>query len=103
MSQYVIKKENEGIKVYILDALACIHMIPIDKYNKNYDMFLKGALGSKGEAGQIENLNKEENVQVLILKDNYIRNWQTPETVIKYIQSNWIKTGEINIFNIYEK
>ena len=29
-------------------------MIALNKYNKNFDMFLKGNLGSKGEFGQIE-------------------------------------------------
>jgi len=29
-------------------------MIPIDKYNKDYDMFLKGNIGKDGEQGQIE-------------------------------------------------
>ena len=78
-------------------------MIPLDKYNKNYDMFLKGNLGTKGEIGQIENLEKEENIVVLILNDNYSRNWQNPEKVRKYIINNWNKKGEIGKFDIYEK
>ncbi len=42
-----IESQNEN--VYILDATAALYMIPIDRYNKNYDMFNKGNLGSKGE------------------------------------------------------
>lgn len=38
---------NQDKPVYILDAEAAIFMIPIDKYNKKYDLFLKGNLGSK--------------------------------------------------------
>ena len=41
--------EGKDKKVYILDATAALYMIPIDRYNKNYDMFNKGNLGSKGE------------------------------------------------------
>ena len=78
-------------------------MIPIDKYNKNYDMFLKGNLGKKGEKGQIENLQNEENVIVLIINSNYNRNWQNPERVRQYIIDNWNKKGEIEQFDIYEK
>lgn len=98
ISQYILEKEKEGIKVYVLDAQSAIYTIPIDRYNKNYDMFLKGALGSKGEQGQIENLNQETSVQVLI---KYPRNWQTPEEVIEHIQKNWTKTGQIGSFEIY--
>lgn len=103
MDSYIIKKRQEGKKVYILDASACLYMIPLDEYNKNYDMFLKGNLGSKGEAGQIENLQNEENIIVLIKNEKYLRNWQNPEQVRKYIIENWSKKGEINQFDIYEK
>ena len=102
IGEYILEKEQEGIKVYILDASACVYMIPIDKYNKNYDMFLKGNLGSRGEEGQIEDLKKETNVEVLILKNNYRSNWQNPEKVRSYIINNWIKTGEILHFDIYK-
>ena len=61
--------EKEQKRVYMLDASAAIYMIPIDKYNKNYDMFLKGKLGAKGEEGQIEKLKKEKGVIVLITND----------------------------------
>lgn len=102
VDKYITEIETTGKKVYILDASACVYMIPIDRYNKNYDMFLKGALGSKGEKGQIENLENEKNAQILIRKSIYNRNWQNPEEVREYIVSNWEKTGEIYIFDIYE-
>lgn len=103
INNYIEQQNFENKKVYILDATACMYMIPINKYNKNYDMFLKGNLGSKGEVGQIENLDKEENVIVLIKNENYSRNWQNPEQVRKHIIENWAKKGEINEFDIYEK
>jgi len=37
------------------------------------------------------------------LKDNYKRNWQTPENVRKYIIENCNKIGEIESFDIYIK
>ena len=103
IDNYIIEQNNNGKKVYILDAVACLYMIPLDKYNKNYDMFLKGNLGAKGEIGQIENLEEEEDIVVLIMNDNYNRNWQNPEKVRKYIINNWNKKGEIEQFDIYEK
>lgn len=89
-------------KVYILDATASVYMIPIDRYNKDYDMFLKGNLGKDGEEGQIEKLKNEENAKFLIMNSKYKRNWQNPEKVRNYIINNKEKTGEIGNFEIYE-
>ena len=94
--------KNCDKKVYILDATAAYYMIPINRYNKNYDMFNLGNLGSKGEEGQIENLQKElGNIVVLIKNEKYSRNWQNPENVRKWIIQSMEKTGEIGIFDIY--
>ena len=103
IDNFIYEQNKIGKKVYILDATACLYMIPLDKYNKDYDMFLKGNLGEKGESGQIENLQNEENIIVLIMNDNYNRNWQNPEQVRKYIVDNWKQKGEIEQFDIYEK
>lgn len=89
-------------KVYILDATAALYMIPIDRYNKDYDMFLKGNLGKDGEEGQIEKIEDEENAKFLIMNSKYRRNWQNPEKVRIYIINNKEKTGEIGNFEIYE-
>lgn len=89
-------------KVYILDATASVYMIPIDRYNKDYDMFLKGNLGKDGEEGQIEKLKNEENAIILIMNSKYKRNWQNPEKVRSYIINNKEKTGDIGNFEIYE-
>ena len=45
IDNYILEAEQNGDRVYILDAEAAIYMIPIDKYNKDYDMFLKGNIG----------------------------------------------------------
>ena len=99
IGEYIQKQK----KVYILDAASAISTIPINQYTKNYDMFLVGNIGAKGEEGIIENLKKEEDYIVLIRNKQYARNWQNPEKVRKYIIENMNKTGEIDIFDIYEK
>ena len=96
-----IKKQNKD--VYILDSSAVLYKIPIDQYNKNYDMFNKGNLGSKGEDGIIQDLKNKKDIQILILQDNYRRNWQTPLKVIDYVKNDLSKIGSIGIFDIYEK
>lgn len=96
-----IKKQTKD--VYILDSSAVLYTIPIDQYNKNYDMFNKGNLGSKAEDGIIEDLKNQTDIQILILQDNYRKNWQTPLKVINYVKNDLNKTGSVGIFDIYEK
>ena len=103
IDNFILEKEKENKKVYILDAEAAIYMIPINKYNKDYDMFLKGNIGKDGEEGQIEKIkNKSQNEIVLIRKPEFKPNWQSPLDVIEYIRKNLEKIGEISIFEIYE-
>lgn len=100
LSTYI---QNENKNVYILDATAALYTIPIDRYTKNYDMFLKGNLGGTGEDGIIEDLNNKTDIVILIKNEKYSRNWQNPEKVRKYIINNMKKSGEIGYFDIYEK
>ena len=76
-------------------------MIPLDRYNKNFDLFLKGNLGAKGEKGQIENLENMEEKTILIMKDTLRRNWQNPEEVRNYIKQNMTKIETIGVFDVY--
>lgn len=96
-----IREKKEA--VYILDASAAIYMIPLQRYNKNYDMFLIGNLGVNGSQAIIDDLNNKENIIILILKNEELMNWQTPRDVIRYIKDNYVKDGEIGIFDIYKK
>ena len=102
IDKYILKKEQEGKKVYVLDAEAVIYMIPLDRYNKDYDMFLKGNIGKDGEEGQIEKIKqRQENELYLIKKENYNLNWQTPLNVIKYVRENLENIEEISIYDVY--
>ena len=98
-----MKKEQENKNVYILDAEAAIYMIPLDKYNKDYDMFLKGNIGKDGEEGQIEKIKqRDESTLYLIRKENMRSNWQTPMNVVKYIRNNLEKIDDIEIYDVYK-
>lgn len=101
IDNYILKNKNQGKNVYILDAEAAIYNIPLDIYNKDYDMFSKGNLGGKGEKGIIDRIAQEENCVYLIKKD-YL-NWQNPNEVREYIINNLRLIGEISIFYIFEK
>ena len=93
--------QSSDKQVYILDASSAVYMIPINKYNKNYDMFNKGNFGSGGEDSQIEKI-KNENAKYLIRSDNYSTNWQNPEKITNYVKENFEKIGNIGIYDIYE-
>lgn len=101
---FIKTSEENGRTVYILDASAAIYMIPADRCNKDYDMFLVGNLGADGESGQIEKIkNMNNNEMILIMNDKYQINWQNPEIVRKYIIENLNKIGQIGAFDIYVK
>lgn len=49
VNKYILYKENKGKEVIIADSMAAAFDIPLDRYYKDYDMFLIGNIGSKGE------------------------------------------------------
>ena len=103
LDKFILEAEEKGKKVYILDAEAAIYMIPIDKYNKNYDLFLRGNLGKDGEEGEIEKIkNRDNNTIYLIRKANINQNWQAPENVITYIRDNLELLGQITMYDVYQ-
>lgn len=100
---YISEQENNGKKVYILDAEAAIYMIPLNKYNKDYDMFLKGNIGKDGEQGQIEKIQKRNDNDLYLIRNSKLRsNWQTPLNVVNYVRNNLEKVGEISIYEIFK-
>ena len=92
---------NEERKVYILDSEAAVYMISLDRYNKDYDMFLKGNLGSASEEGQIDKIKNMENTVILVKNDTMALNWQTPTKVIDYVKTNLEKIGTVSFFDVY--
>ena len=100
---YISEQENNGKKVYILDAEAAIYMIPLNKYNKDYDMFLKGNIGKDGEQGQIEKIQNRNDNELYLIRNSKLRsNWQTPLNVVNYVRNNLEKIGEISIYEIFK-
>lgn len=98
VDSYINEKEKN---VYILDASAAVYMIPIDSYNKDYDMFCVGNLGKGGEEKQIERI-KSEDALYMILNDEYAINWQNPNRVSEYIKSNLEYIETKGVYDVYE-
>jgi len=99
VGQYI---KNSKEDVYIVDASAAVYMIPLNRYNKNYDMFMTGNFGAKGSQGIIDDLKTKKNTKWIILNDEAAMNWQTPRNVIRYIKDTYMKVGEIKHFDIYK-
>lgn len=95
-----IKNSKKDVK--ILDASAAFYMIPINKYNKHYDLLLKGNLGLNGTEKLISEIKESQNTQYLIMKNEKGLNYQTPLEIINFVKENKTKVGEINKFDIYE-
>ena len=78
-------------------------MIPLNKYNKDYDMFLKGNIGKDGEQGQIEKIQNRNDKELYLIRNSKLRsNWQTPLNVVNYVRNNLEKIGEISIYEIFK-
>lgn len=104
ISKFTNNMEAQEKKVYIIDAEAAVYNIPLNKYIKNYDMFLKGNIGKDGEDGIIEKINNEKNDVVYLVKQKqYKLNWQAPTKVIEYIRNNMQEIEDVSIFTAYKK
>ena len=100
VDRFILEQESKGKKTIILDAYACIYMIPIDKYNKDFDMLLKGNLGNNETEKLINNLESQSNINILV-RNNGNLNWQTPVNIIEYVKKSKTKAGSIVVFDIY--
>ena len=96
-----IKIQNSDI--YILDSEASVYMIPINRYNKDFDMFQKGNFGEAGEEGQIKKIQEMKNNTKILIKNKKITlNWQNPDKVTNYIRKTLHKIEEIGIYDVYQ-
>lgn len=104
MSDFIEKSEQKGFNVVVLSHHSNLYMVPLNKNNKNgMDLPFNGNLGKTGEEGLIEKLDLLKNTFVLIIKNEENMFWQESKKAREYIQKDWEKIGEIEIFDIYYK
>lgn len=97
VTDYIINNDDN---VIILDASASVYMIPLNRYNKDFDMFNKGNLGINGEERIIKEISNYQNTIYLVINEKD-RNWQTPLKVIEYVEKNKKKIDTIDVFYVY--
>lgn len=103
LDEFILEMEKYNQTVYILDKMSPMCMIPINKYNKDYDMFNIGNFGGKGEEGIIEDIKQKENLVLLIEFESREKNWQHPKKITDYVKENLEEIGKINIYDVYFK
>lgn len=103
LSDFIIKNEQKGYNVKIVDSMAAIFKIPIDSYDKNYDLPQVGNIGKDGEDGLIKEIENSHNTMYLILDDEYSQNWQALNKTINYIKENCEEKGKIAFYKVYYK
>lgn len=91
VTDFIKEEEKKGKEVHELDMLSAIYSISLDKYYKDYDMFNLGNFGTKGTKGIIEDLEKKENLIILLKQQKYKTNWQYPQEVADYVRGNFKK------------
>lgn len=86
--------------VYILDGTAVLYKIPMERYNKDYDMCLAGNWGNKTPDEMAQALLQQGGV-MLLAAEEYGINWQVPEEFIKYIKSHAVCVDHVGKYDIY--
>lgn len=76
-------------------------MIPIERYNKDFDMLLLGNLGGENQLAQ--ELENAENLILLIARSEELLNWQHPKEITDPIIENWTNIGNVTRFYAYIK
>ena len=101
VTNFIKEAQNKGYRVYIADPEASVIEIPVDLYNKNYSMFLKGNIGKDGEEGIIKEIEESEKCVYIIKQRKYAQNWQAPAKIIDYIRNNLYLVDSVYIYDCY--
>lgn len=99
---YIEDENSQAKEVKIISYYSNVYMNLLNKNNEKLDLPFLGNLGNKGEDGLIEEIDQLENTNILILKDG-IELYQESEKVRNYIRDNFIRKGDVTIFEIYQK
>lgn len=98
--EYIEQKNEQGYRVRITDDSAIAYKIPIDAYEKNWDMLLVGNVGTN----TVEDLlASDEDCLYLVYKHTEDLGGQDHFEVIEYIKANYVKVEEVLVFDVYKK
>lgn len=101
VDQYVLEKEKEGYHVRIASYASAFFTIPLDRYEKNWDMLLVGNLGFSTVEDLLE--TEHDNYLYLVQKDEQKLNMQDHQELIQYIKDHYEYYDEVLSFDVYKK
>ena len=99
VTDYINKKEKEGIDVVCISADAPLYMIYMKKDHQQLDLCFNGNLGYNGTQVVIDKIKNLKNTEILINKGEY---WQENEEIKSYVRENSENIGEIKDLSIYK-
>ena len=102
VGDYVQNNDKDTIVFSTYAPLISLYLNDLD--NGDYDLPLRGNLGSKGEEGLIEQIKELKNTQILLLHETEDEKeiYQFVYDVADYIKQNYAYVGQVNKFDIYE-
>lgn len=100
IDNYIEEKIREGYKVRITDDSAVAYKIPIELYEKNWDMLLVGNIGTNSVEDLLESSDK---CLYLVYKYTDDLGSQDHFQLIEYIKQSYTKVGEVLFFDVYEE
>ena len=107
IADYIKDKREQGYTVHILDSDAVVYSIITNNYVKNYDMLLKGNIGTDGAKKIMQDIDNckagNEKILFLLKKRDRALNWQSEIEVINYARENLIEIDEIGIYDVLSK
>lgn len=98
--EYIKQKTQDGYRVRITDYSAMAYKIPLDEYEKNWDMLLVGNIGT---ASVDDLLQSPDKCLYLVYKFTDELGPQNHFQIIEYIKQNYVKVEEVLYFDVYEE
>lgn len=100
ISNYIKECIQNGKNVIILSHKANLYNVNLNRNNGDFDLYLLGNFGSKGEQGVIDKIKELKNTIVLTEKDKDSFG-QEAVNVRNYVINNYHNIGEIQEYSIY--
>lgn len=98
IDDYIIRMKSEGYEVYIADESAAAYMIPLDSYQKNWDMLLVGNIGVE----TCQTLLETDRPSIyLVAKDDAALSKQAHIELINFIRNSYTYIDEVLCFDVY--
>lgn len=98
-----IKEYLEGYPdqpVYVLDGAAVFYKIPMERYDKDFDLCLGGTWGHRSPEEVAKELLGKKGI-MLLAAEGYGTVWQVPEEFIEYIKTHAVCIDHINKYDVY--